>query len=241
MKTDVSPIAEACAFSALQIAARPRNAPPDSIHWLRSVPSPFEQLEYVGAIAILYNSVEDQVDSLCAEGLRIPIHDAEVLSRLNGIEGKAELAKISAKHWGFSEDEQAFLAEALGKSGFMLLKKWRDAVVHSRVYNSRTSMAVVPERRGKFSQVLLSTDALVGLYSRLAWIRAELFWLRQILERRTRLSREWIDTQHRERLEQQNRADWIRAREHRTHRLSLQPMPEFPDGIPDDRPPEEGQ
>jgi hypothetical protein len=200
-----------------------------------------EQLEYVGAVAILYNSVEDQVDSLCAEGLRIPIHNAEVLSRLNGIEGKTELIKIAAKHWGFSEDEQIFLAEAVGKGGFMLLKKWRDAVVHSRVYNSRTSMALVPERRGKFSQVLLSTDALIGLYSRLAWLRAELFWLLRILERRTRLSRGEIDAQHRGLLEQENRADWIRAREHRTRRLSLQPMPEFPDGISDDQWPEEAQ
>ena len=32
-----------------------------------------EQLSYIGAIAMLYNDVEDVVDVLCAEALQIPI------------------------------------------------------------------------------------------------------------------------------------------------------------------------
>ncbi|MCH8615765.1 hypothetical protein LZ016_06580 [Sphingomonas sp. SM33] len=191
-----------------------------------------DQLATIGAVALMYNSVESRIDDMLAEGLRIPIQPAEVLSRINGVEGKVALIKFSAAHWGFSDKEQLFLAEALGDAGFMMLKRWRDAVIHARLFDFRTGVARVPERQGRTSEVLLSLEALEGLYNRLVALKNELWSLWEILERRSRLTRGGISDQHRERLERENSGAWAQAHERREYRLSLPPMPSFPEDIP---------
>lgn len=189
-----------------------------------------DQLAYIGAIAMLYNDAEDVVDDLCGAGLHIPIRDKEVLSRINGIDGKIELIKLCAKQWGFDAAEQAFLASSLGDAGFKQLKKWRDAVVHARLLDRETSIARVYERRGAVAEVLLSLDALKGLFARLDLMKVELYALTVVTDVRSKLIRDGdrLEPEHKERLEREDREWWVRARSHQTQRLSLPPMPEFP-------------
>jgi hypothetical protein len=188
-----------------------------------------DQLAYIGAIAMLYNDVEAVVDGLCGGALRIPFNDQEVLSRINGIEGKYALIKIGARHWGFDDSEMAHLGEALGDGGCHGLKKWRDAVIHARMFDIESSVARVYERQGRVAEVLLALDALKGLYKRLELMRLELDALRGALYRRARITRGELASPHKERLEQEILTLWSQAQSHRSERQSLPPMPEFPE------------
>jgi hypothetical protein len=190
-----------------------------------------EQLKYIGAVAMLYNDVEGLVNDLCAVGLHIPIRDEEVTTRINGLEGKYALIKLCAKHWGFDEQELSMLGDALGDGGFHGLKKWRDGVVHARLHDINSAVATLTQKQGKTEEILLSSDALKGLYERLEWMRRELSGFLKILRKKSRIKRGDFAAQHKERLEQEVQAEWLRVRERRSQRQSLPPMPEFPPDI----------
>jgi hypothetical protein len=67
-----------------------------------------------------------------------------------------------------------FLSVTLGDGDFKLLKKYRDAVIHARIVNRVTGVGELLESRGKHTEVLLTKEALMGLYKRLEAIRMEL-------------------------------------------------------------------
>lgn len=188
-----------------------------------------QQLAYIGAIALLYNDDEALVDEMCAAALAIPIRQEELLSRINGIEGKYQLIKLGAEFWGFTDADRHHLGGLLGDGGFHGLKKWRDAVIHARFLDIKSSTGRVFEKQGRISEVLLSKDALVGLYNRLDYMRIELGRLLDILHRQIQITKGDLTPPHKERLEQENRDAWAQARELQSHRQSLPPMPEFPD------------
>jgi hypothetical protein len=98
----------------------------------------------------------------------------EVLSRINGVDGKIELAKIGMLELSADEQTVNLLAQTLGEAGFKEHKKYRDAVIHARVSDAPAGIALSPARRGKIDEVLLTVDALNGLYDRLALVRLEL-------------------------------------------------------------------
>jgi hypothetical protein len=58
--------------------------------------------------------------------------------------------------------------------GFSEYKKYRDAMIHARVLDAPTAIALTSGGRGKIEEVLLSVDALNGLYERLVLVRLEL-------------------------------------------------------------------
>jgi hypothetical protein len=199
-----------------------------------------EQLSYIGAIALLYNDVEALVDTLCSLALHITIRPQELTSRINGMDGKIELIKLGARHWGFNASEMTLLEDLLGKGGFKLMKTWRDAVIHCQIVDAPTALARVHERQGRVSDVLLSIDALKGFYNRLDLMRVELISMRDILSAKQMLQREALkefqfelDDQDKEQLERGIQLDWAQAQEHRSQRLKLPPIPEFPPDTPD--------
>jgi hypothetical protein len=196
-----------------------------------------EQLSYIGAIALLYNDVEAIVDRLCGLALGVTIRREELTSRINGVDGKIALIKLGVRQC-FNESEMSLMEEALGNGGFKLLKSWRDAVVHSQVIDAHTSTGKVNERRGGASEVLLSLDALKGLFGRLDLLRVELNGLCTILVHRITLSRDELnevsfelDDQEKERLELGIQAYRLQVQEHRNQRQALPPIPEFPEDI----------
>jgi hypothetical protein len=194
------------------------------------------QLAYIGAIAMLYNDLEVRIDDMISTGLHLPFSPVQVLSRINGMDGKLALVKLSAKHYGFDEAEMSDLCQTLGANGFERLKEWRDAVIHARMFDVASGVAHTHARKGKHYEVLLSKPALEALYKRMDAMRSELGELHAILRRKGRLTRGASDDQHKERLESENRASWTRYQEHLRRRLSLPPMPEFPPDTLDTRP-----
>jgi hypothetical protein len=186
-----------------------------------------KQLELIGAVAMIYNDAEQTIIDICRLGLQLPIDPMEVLARINGIEGVANIAKKVCERWGFTAQERAALGDTLGEAGFLELKRHRDGVIHARVYDASTSIGKSRQGKGRVQDVLLAEAALQGLYDRLKWFGQELRQLDLILAHRHSLAHATID-QERERHEAKIQVAWSRYQQHRNRRLSLPPLPEFP-------------
>lgn len=188
-----------------------------------------EQLALIGTITLTFNDVEELIDDLTGTAIGAEFDGHQVVSRINGIDGKIALIKIAVAHFDATESEKSAFAETLGDGGFSLLKKYRDAVVHSRVFDATTSIAKVAERRGEKSEVLLSEPALSGLLNRLEIIWHELDELTAVMAARRTLHRGANDDWHKARLEELLQAANAQHQSHRNRRLSLEPLPEFPE------------
>jgi hypothetical protein len=188
-----------------------------------------EQLAYIGAIAMLYNDLEDIIDEMCGHCLVGTIQPSEITSRINGVEGKIEIIKHAAKQWGFDGAELATLGETFGQTGFSELKSLRDAVVHGRVFDLSTSVARTRAKKGKVGEVLFHIDALKGLFARMEEMRVELRFIEDILALKHRAMKGDLDDRRKERLGEETQAYWSQVQLHRTQRQSLPPMPEWPE------------
>lgn len=175
-----------------------------------------------------YNFVEQELDRLLAAVMRLPFPDREVTSRINGVDGKVEILKAGVIQWQLSGEEKLALAETLGNGGFGLLKTYRDLVIHARLYDAKTSIARGAPKRGKVSEILLTSEALEGLDTRLGLVLDELFALHGVFSLRQALMLSDVDDPERGQLElgiQERMAEYHR---YRTCRQSLPPLPEFP-------------
>lgn len=213
-----------------------RRSEPLKVHGIRSS-DPYdnlskEQLELIGAIAMVYNDVEATLEQMCALGLRLPIDPKEVVTRIGGIDGIAAIVKKAAIHWGMTKEEKSALSDTLGKAGFETLKGWRDSVIHARMFDVSTSVAKHHQRKAKVFDILMSKDALEGLYKRLQFLARELGWLDKVLARRVGIKNATTD-QERELHEASIPTEWSRYLQNRNLRLGLPPMPEFPADTPD--------
>ena len=80
-------------------------------------------------MALAYNEAEVLIDILMSLVLGLLTNTAnEVTSRINGIDGKIELAKIGIRELGADEKTMGLLGQTLGDAGFKEYKKYRDAV-----------------------------------------------------------------------------------------------------------------
>lgn len=133
-----------------------------------------EQLAGIGMVALAYNEAESYIHFLVGAGFELRHMVGEVTQRVNGITGLCELAKLIVKNLKADETVVMALSDTLGAKGFQELKTYRDAVIHCRIFNSDNSIAVSPGKRGTYNEILLTEQALDGLYQRLIIIREEL-------------------------------------------------------------------
>jgi hypothetical protein len=191
------------------------------------------QLAGIGAVAMAWNSVESFVDAvlLAALGLQARI-GWDVIARVNAFDAKVALIKSVGKaRLGISEelceDLWKALDDALG--GAKELKGHRDAVIHSQLIDPGEAVGQVI-RRDREYDVLLSQEALDGLYDRLIRVRNELRTVCLIFlildeavkgdaqaDLKTLLRRPAVQ------------AHVSQVQEHRKARLSLPPLPRFPE------------
>jgi len=206
------------------------------------------QLAAIGAAAVAYIEAEVLIDVLLFRALGISADMSKNLtSRINGVDGKIELAKIAVRELGASDELLELLAGTLGDGGFGIAKKFRDSVIHARVLDAPAGLALSPGKRGKTNEVLLTVAALNGLYDRLTLLRLELIEACQIA------ARLWLDRKMKETANsvrplaplaaefadhmQSKTGPEIQAviaqyRQHQNHRLSLPPLPAFPEESP---------
>jgi hypothetical protein len=164
--------------------------------------------------------------------------------RINGIDGKIELAKVGLRDLGAADDLLNSASETLGQDGFSKYKKYRDAVIHARILDAPTGIAISPAKRGKRQEVLITVNALNALYDRLVLVRNELIEICQITIR-LYTTRRWgpmsqiaaqivpnagqIPGPPTRQIEQEIQEALSRYRVLRKRRQSLPPLPEFPD------------
>ena len=193
------------------------------------------QLAGIGAVALAYNYGETAIDR--ALGLALGIGYKlylPLVTRINGMDGKIDLLKLAAKEFNLPTNLQSDFAETLGY--FATLKTYREGVIHARVLDADLGLGEVIERRARHSEVLLTETALDGLYAHLDAVSHELAcWIVIWLKLRNLTLLDAGDPKR-----AQIEADLLDAtalyQSHRNKRLSLPPLPEFPEEPPESEP-----
>jgi hypothetical protein len=151
------------------------NKPPEAIPLDIKRDIPQTQLAAIGALALAFNELEATVDKLFFASTGLPQHlQLEISTRINGIDGTIEIIKASTKYY-FSEAEQRQLEDALGATGFHLMKNYRDCVIHARHLNFSTNIGIKVDRRARIYDVLVTQAALDAAFNIMDALRWELF------------------------------------------------------------------
>jgi len=133
-----------------------------------------EQLAEIGAITLTWNQIEHFIDWLLLVVLKIPVGLwAAVTTRINGVDAKLEILTLRASQSEILTDE----ARACIESCFDAVREYkgyRNAIVHSHVFDIDKGIARCDGRRGQASEVLITTEALNAVYERLVIILDEL-------------------------------------------------------------------
>jgi hypothetical protein len=135
------------------------------------------QLAGIGAVALAWNDAEAMYDLLLCVTLGLH-HNSwrDVATRINGIDGKHAIIRRSiTDRFGVSLVSNfigAMIENTIGAVGE--LKGYRDAIIHSRVIDVRSSIGEAAGRQNKIQEVLLTETALSGVYERMIILRREL-------------------------------------------------------------------
>jgi hypothetical protein len=206
------------------------------------------QLAGIGAVAVAYNEAENLIDLLLRIALdrtrNIGVH---LTARINGADGKIELAKIAMCDLKPPAEAIELLASSLGNAGFAEMKKYRDAIIHARVLDAPAGLALTPGKRGKTEEVLLTISALDGVYERLVMIRLELIKsceiagklgiaraINRVADPMRKIAPHFaaIADLGESETEREIQALIVQHRAHQKSRLSLAPLPQFPEEPP---------
>jgi hypothetical protein len=189
------------------------------------------QLASFGAATLAWNDAEFALYVLVAVLLRLPDEVwLDVIKRINGLVGLLELARLSADKFNLPPEPAATFKHTLDTFG--LLKKWRDAAVHSRIAHSKLGLGERIGSQAAIDQVLLTKPALDGLYHRLTFLYEELWDLIgafSAIRSAPKNQRARLLVRAKSQLAQEALKWFAQAREHQNQRRSLSPMPSFPD------------
>jgi len=197
-----------------------------------------KQFELIGRIAMAYNEAEllvQQVYGACF-GVSADVSD-DFISRTNGLDSTVLLAKKAICEFQAHPELHIEFSQSL--DAFSDLKTYRDAVVHARIFHVPSGIGKGNLRKGKRLEVLLTEDALNGLYGKLDCLRDELTQLLVIvialhlIHTAYRFSPRQV-AERKAQFEPMIEAFIPRYRKYRDRRLSLKPHPTFPD-LPEDQ------
>jgi len=197
------------------------------------------QLAWIGSVALAYNETEVLLDLILTSSLGQNNLGHELTSRINGTEGKIEIIKRALENLKVEHQTRDSIALTLGAEGFSGLKKYRDRIIHARIQDAKNAIAHSPASRGKFEEILLTSKALEGVYTRLVLLKAELAFILEIViavevTLSIRLALHWTnhlsDDPYTRRPETESRIQEALAQlqQCRRDRLLLPPLPEFP-------------
>jgi hypothetical protein len=188
-----------------------------------------DQLAAIGALAMNYNELESELFALfnLSTGMDAKLQ-LEVFTRVNGTEGIIEIIKAGAAIVGLSNEDRTELADALGEGGFKLIKRYRDAVIHSRIYNAPLGVGIRADKRASLVEVLLTKDALEILSEYAVALRSQLREAALIFAAARELKKLGPDDPEREPHDALAKHLSAQFLAHRHMRQSLRPLPEFP-------------
>jgi len=116
------------------------------------------QLQQLGSVAVLYNEAEALLHKMAGDCIGYPASKLEVTSRINGTDGLKEIIVSALVVTESDKKVIALYQETLG--GFSEAKQYRDAVIHSTIWDNKYRIGKQRSRRGKMDNVLLSEEAL---------------------------------------------------------------------------------
>jgi hypothetical protein len=193
-----------------------------------------QQLAEIGAIALVWNQIDEFINFLLYIVLRMPLGLwMPTTKRINGMDGKIEILRKRATQSKILNDDARAVIK-LSLDAVMEYKGYRDAIVHSVPFDVDKGIAQRIGSRADVSQILLTIDALTAFYERLTLLLKELqeidllFRLADEVGAKAVYRRENVDPLERRRTRDVP-IQTVRAREHQKMRLSLPPLPEFPD------------
>jgi len=208
---------------------------------------PERVLASIGALALAYNEAESCIDGLVSFAARLQAVSLDIISRINGVEGKVEIIKAAFRALGASDEVQRLIAISLGQEGFLLFKQYRDAVIHARRFNLIANVADTLTKRGQQYEVLITEGALNGLYERivlltnelvemrglaisLATVRNDEEFLKYAIDCEIKLDRNQVrfSDQRKANIEQDIQAAFARLQDRLKRRQSLPLLPKFP-------------
>jgi hypothetical protein len=189
---------------------------------------PSAQLAAIGALALAFNEVEATLDRLLFAVTRLEAHlQLEVSTRIAGIDGKLEIIKAGAKKI-LDAEMWLFLAEAFGENHFKKLKIYRDCVIHARHLNPSVGTGVKVDSKAEVYDTLVRVDILDAAYSLLVVLRKEFSEITSLVLGTMALTASAADAPERAQIEVKIANCRAQALEHRTTRLALPPLPEYP-------------
>ncbi len=198
-----------------------------------------KQLIEIAAIALTWNQVDAQVDYLLLVALRLPPSlYLDITKRINGMDGKIQILRLR------SEQAQILTKEAkacvkLSLDAVEEYKKYRDAIVHSITFDVDRGIAQRIGSRAEIHQILVTIDALSGLYQRLAILQDELQNVGLLYRVADEIDASIIYPAERDPFQARRTRDVPVAislvQEYQNCRRSLPPLPEFPEELPSPR------
>lgn len=200
-----------------------------------------EQLAGIGAATTSFNDLEFELDILVAVSISVPSQLLmDVVKRLRGLEDKIDIAKLAIDHWEnmvtFVNAPKAYHFSAISKSSlgaFTEQKKYRDLIVHSRVYDWANKIGEKIGLKAQHDQILLSEEALNWVYKMNVHLTSELNLIRNYVSYVTQhLVYDGSPFPNRLLLVPEALTILSKTRLHQKERASLGPAPKFPDEYP---------
>lgn len=192
-----------------------------------------EQRAWIGAVVLAYNDAESALHRLAGACLQYAGPYYSVTSRINGTDGLIAIIQEAVASIGMPQPTAELFNITIANEGFAFLKTLRDSVIHAELFDSGTGIGVSPGKRGKRQDVVLTPEALEGLYHRLKILRSELSNLETVINCQSAiLLLRAFDAHGDQRLadNEQDIQDAISlCKSHQSRRQSLLPFPKFPD------------
>lgn len=129
------------------------------------------QLEAVGAVLLEWNELEFMLDNALYSGEELPAECLHEDLPRKVLDQKIDRFRKAAEMWELPAD--AVLSMKSSIDDFETLKAYRNAVAHSRIYDSPRCIGARITRKGVIEEVLLTTEALEWLYQQLKVLRRE--------------------------------------------------------------------
>jgi hypothetical protein len=139
------------------------------------------RLKLMAAIAIEFTSLEGLIDFALRTLLKFEIDETEVISRINGFEGKVAIIKSIIRDSATLKGEPAtMIAGTLGE--ISVLKTYRDAVAHADIHEPEAQMARTSIKHGKPYEVDISIRTLRALFGRIVEFQNEMVDALRVIE-----------------------------------------------------------
>ncbi len=131
-----------------------------------------DQLAGIGAVVMVWNELEFMLDCALYSGEELPAECLQDDLPKRRLDEKVRQVGQAAEKWGLPET--FFASIRASAKAFSDLKNYRNAVVHSRIYDSSTAICSRITRFGGIEEVLITPQSLNWLYEQIAILRYEM-------------------------------------------------------------------